>query len=379
MRSSRIPSIRSWTILRKFRKFAAAVALTAVLPTGVSATLQTDPQALTRTMNAAYQRGVDDGWHLADNLYYFSTVLDAGRAYELVRRDDPDNATLKGFTVDLASKLHYDALTNRDAAEWYVRVAATANANDPVRGAEARALLAKLDADDADPARLAYDADADATLNATAAPNDVEALLDQVDADLRAYLITKDVNYRSLALLRAAQPAFPIALVPDDTGTLLWAAAAAARSGADGYTGVDRQAAAAMFSHKASARSMATIGRVLSHNAYLVITAPADEYFGQTKLSPLGVRNALQRIDKYLDAGWGNRMAKDTLWVIDSLEDWQHQYPRDYELPRLLLQTYKTLGRMDSPEAQKAEADVRRTLTIDYNATAEARSLLTPG
>jgi len=34
---------------------------------------------------------------------------------------------------------------------------------------------------------------------------------------------------------------------------------------------------------------------------------------------------------------------------------------------------------MDSPEAQKAEADVRRTLTIDYNATNEARTLLTSG
>ena len=108
-----------------------------------------------------------------------------------------------------------------------------------------------------------------------------------------------------------------------------------------------------------------------------MITAPADEYFGQTKLSPIGVRNELMRIGKYLDAGWGDRMTKDTLWVIDSLQDWQHQYPRDYELPRLLLQTYKTLERMDSPEAQKAEADVRRTLTVDYNATTEARSILT--
>jgi hypothetical protein len=371
--------MRSWTIPRKFRKVAAALALAAVLPTSAGATLQTDPQALTRTMKAAYDRGASDGWHFADSVYYFSTVLDAGRAYELVRRDDPDNLTLKGYTVDLATKLHYDALASPDAAEWYVRVAAAAIANDPVRGEQARALLVKLDADDADPLRLAQDADADATLNVTAAPNDVEALLDQVDADLRAYMITKDTHYRSLALLRAAQPSFPIGLVADDTYKVLWPAAQEARKGASGYSDVDRQAAAAMFSHKASSKMVPTIGRVLSHNAYLVITAPADEYFGQTKLSPLGVRNELTRIGKYLDAGWGNRMTKDTLWVIDSLDDWQHQYPRDYELPRLLLQTYKTLGRMDSPEAQKAEADVRRTLTIDYNATTEARGLLAAG
>jgi len=330
-------------------------------------------------MKAAYDRGASNGWHFADDVYYFSTLLDTGRAYELVRRDDPGNATLKGQVVDIATKLHYDALINRDAAEWYVRVAAGAFAGDATRGPAARALLLKLDADDADPARLAQDADADATLNATAAPNDVEALLEQVDADVRAYLVTQDVRYRSLALLRAAQAVFPIGLVPGDTGTPLWAAAQAARSGASGYNDVDRQAAAAMYSHKAAAKAAPTIGRVLSHEAYLVITAPADEYFGRTRLSPVGVRNELTRIGKYLDAGWGDRMTKDTLWVVDSLEDWQHQYPRDYELPRLLLQTYETLGRMESPEAQKAQADVRRTLTIDYNATTEARSLLMPG
>ena len=370
--------MRSWTIQRKFPKLVAAVALAAIIPIQAGATLQTDPQALERTMKAAYAKGEANGWHFADALYYFSTVLDAGRAYELVRRDDPGNLTLKGVTVDYATKLHYDPLINRDAAEWYVRVAAGAYADDPARGPAARALLQKLDAEDADQKRLAADGDADATLNATAAPNDVEALVDQVDADVRAYLITGDTRYRSLALNRAAQPAFPIALVPDDTGKPLWAMAQAARAGQNGYSTTDQQSAVAMFSHQASAKMMPTIGRVLSHQAYLVITAPADEYFGQTKLSPLGVRNELIRIGKYLDAGWGDRMTKDTLWVIDSLQDWQHQYPRDYELPRLLLQTYKTLERMDSPEAQKAEADVRRTLTVDYNATTEARSLLTP-
>ena len=371
--------MRSSTIQRKFRKFAAALALAALLPVTAQATLQTDPQALTRTMEAAYARGARNGWHFADDVYYFSTLLDAGRAYELVRRDDPGNLKLEGATVDIATKLHYDALTNRDAAEWYVRAAAAAFAADPVRGAEARALLQKLDADDADPARLAQDADADATLNAAAAPNDVEALIEQVDADLRAYLITKDDRYRTLALVRAAQPAFPIALVSDNMGKPLWEFAQAARNGAPGYSNVDRQAAIAMYSHNASAKVLATIGHVLSHNAYLVITAPADEYFGRTKLSPLGVRNDLTRIGKYLDAGWGNRMTKDTLWVVDSLTDWRHQYPRDYELPHLLLQTYETLGRMDSPAARKAEAEVRRTLTVDYNASPEARSLLMPG
>ena len=278
-------------------------------------------------MKAAYARGAADGWHHADDVAFFSTVLDAGRAYQLALPNDPNVETLQHLTVDLATQLHYDALTSRDAAEWYVRLAAAANVDDAVRGTQAGALLAKLAADDADTARLARDADEDATLNVIVAPGDADALFDQVEADVRAYSITKDDRYRILAAQRAAQPGFPAARV-------------AARD---------------------------TVARV---------DAPADEYFGQTKLSPLGIRNALTRIGKYLDAGWGNQMTKDTLWVVDSLWDWQHQYPRDYELPRLLLQTFNTLGRMDSPEAQKAEADVRRTLTVEYNGTAEARSLL---
>jgi hypothetical protein len=352
--------------------------LLALLPIPAPATLQTDPLALYRTMRAAFERGTRDGWHFADEIYYFSTVLDAGRAYQLVRRDDPDNAVLEGYALALAVKLHYDPLTSRDAAEWYVRVAAQANVDDPTSGPAARALLAKLDAEDTDPQQLARDAVADAQANLLAFPGDAEALVQVVDANMRAYLTTRDPAYRSAALLAASQSIFPITDEPQEPDSVLWNAAGEARSGAAGYTDTDRAAARAMFSHKAAEHNVPTIGRVLSHNAYLVITAPADEYFGHTKLSPIGVANELIRIGKYLDAGWGDRMTQDTLWVIDSLEDWQHQYPRDYELPRLLLETYKTLERLDTPEAVNARAEIRHELTVDYNASPEARTLL-PG
>jgi len=327
-------------------------------------------------MRSAFDRGNQNGWHFADEIYYFSTVLDAGRAYELVRQDDPDNGVLAGYALDLATRLHYNPLTNRDAALWYIRAAAQANLNNPAFGARAQALLAKLDAETNDPQRLAHDAVADAAANVTAYPNDAEALIEYVDANMRAYLITNDAAYRSQALLSASQATFPIGQVPDDGSSILWTAARDARDGKDGFTDIDRQAARVMFSHKASAHGTTTIGRVLSHNAYVVITAPADEYFGHTKLSPIGVRNELIRIDKYLDAGWGDRMTQDALYVMDSLDDWQHQYPRDYELPRLLLQEYKTLGRLDTPEAIRARAEVLRELTIDYNSSPEARTLL---
>jgi hypothetical protein len=363
--------------LRRFGGFfAAALVALAVRPVPAAAALQVDPAVLYRNMQATYAKGSANGWHFADELDYLSTVLDAGRAYELRRRDDPDNAQLKGVTVDLCTRLHYNPLTNRDAAEWYVRLAAQSYANDPQRGAAAQALLARLDAGDADAATLARNADADATANATTFAGDVEGLIGQVDADLRAYELTHEPRYRTLALTRAAQAAFPIGLVPSEIAGPLLRDAAAARAGAAGYSPTDVAAAAALFSHKASARSIPIIGRVLSHQAYLIITAPADEYFGHTKLSPLGVRNELLRIAKYLDTGWGPRMTGDALWVVDALDDWRQQYPRDYELPRLLLATYKTLDRIDSPQAHAAEVRIRQILVVQYNDSSEAQTLL---
>jgi hypothetical protein len=118
------------------------------------------------------------------------------------------------------------------------------------------------------------------------------------------------------------------------------------------------------------------IGHVVAHDRYLVITAPADEYFGHTRLSPIGVRNELTRIGKYLDAGWSGQMTKETVYVIDSLDDWQHQYPRDYELPRLYKRVFDLLGREDSAQAKQAQKDVRRTLLVNYPNSSEARDFL---
>jgi hypothetical protein len=354
----------------------AAAAMFACVAMPARAELQTDPMVLYRAMKTAYDRGASDNWHLGDELDYFSTVLDAGRAFELRRRADPENYALKGTTVDLATRLHYDPLTNRDAAEWYVRLAAQTYSNDPDRGVAAKALLAKLDAEDNNFTTLAHDADADGDANAATYSGDVAALLGRVDADVRAYELSKDPYFRSLALQRAAQPDFPIALVPPETAKDLFAFTDAARLGSVGYSADDQESAKAIVSHRATAKSLPTIGHVLSHDTYLVITAPADEYFGQTKLSPIGVRNELLRITKYLDVGWGAQMTGEALYVVDALDDWRQQYPRDYELPRLLLSTYKTLDRINSPKAHEAEARVRRLLTVEYNASAEARSLL---
>jgi hypothetical protein len=360
-------------------KFVAALlaAIVVALPFAPArAALDIDPAQLYRQMKAAYDKGAAAGWHLADELDYFSAVLDAGRGYELRRRDDPQNIAIKGITVDLATQLAYDPLVSNDAAEWYVRLAAQAWQTDADRGPAARALIAKLDAEDATTAKLAYDADADAAVLAEKYPSDVQALLGQVDADLRAYNLTQDTRWRTLALQRASQSTFPIGSVPQDMGRVLFPMVDAARNAGPGYSAEEREAARIVASHRASAHGLAVIGHVASHDTYLIITAPADEYFGHTKLSPIGVRNELTRIGKYLDAGWGGQMTKDVIWVVDSLDDWQHQYPRDYELPRLYKRAYDTLGRAGTPEAKQAQQDVRRTLLVNYPTSSEARAFI---
>lgn len=355
----------------------AAACLMVVLPFAPArAALDIDPLQLYKQMKAAYDKGAASGWHLADELEYLSSVLDAGRAYELRRRDDPENVALKGVTVDLAARLNYDPLISNDAAEWYVRLAAQAWQDDPQRGPAARALIAKLDAEDANLATLARDADRDATALAEAYPGDPQGPALQVDADLRAYNLTGETRWRALALQRAAQPAFPIGAVPADLGKIMFPMVDAARNAGPGYSEAEREAARIVASHRAAVKTLPVIGRVTSHETFLNITAPADEYFGHTKLSPIGVRNELTRIGRYLDAGWGGQMTKDTVYVVDSLDDWQHQYPRDYELPRLYKRVYDALARQDTPEAKQARQQVRRTLLVNYPSSTEARSFL---
>jgi hypothetical protein len=365
-------------VIRYVGPIGAAV-LACVLGSGAlpaRAALDVDPAALYRQMNASYAKGAAAGWHLADRLDYFSAVLGAGRAYELRLRDDPNNLALKGITVDLATRLDYDPLISDDAAEWYVLLAASALVEDPQRGDEARALVAKLDAERTDSARLAHDADADAAALAAAYPDDVQALLGQLEADLRAYNLTGDTSWRTLALQRASQATFPLGALPDDVRREFYPMVDAARNAGPGYSDAEREAARVVASHQAAIHETPVIGRVVSHNVFLQITAPADEYFGHTKLSPIGVRNEIVRIGKYLDVGWGGAMTKDTLWVVDSLDDWQHQYPRDYELPRLYKRVYEELAREDTPEARAALLAVRRTLVVAYPSSSEARSFV---
>jgi len=64
--------------------------------------------------------------------------------------------------------------------------------------------------------------------------------------------------------------------------------------------------------------------------------APADEYFGQLKMSVLGIRNELNGLERRCASGDRNvaAMSGKLAFVDDAMRDWRARYPRDTWLPR---------------------------------------------
>ena len=354
----------------------AAAALTAV---SAHAAIETDPAALYATMKRAYDEGQAKGWPFESERYYEAAVLDAGRSYALFRPDDPQNAELLLLAVQVATRLHYNPLTDDNAAAWYLRAAAVwvEAHGDAASADEGKALLARLDAADADPRALAAQAEDDAQALAAAFNRDPDALVQVIVADVRAYNLTKDARYRSALVQHAAAPGLPLQRVPDpESGEMFGLVKQVLESGGE-VSPADAAAARSVDERRKHDPELRTIGRVhvVPHDVRLTRTAPADEYFGHTKLSPLGVRNELTRINKYLDAGWGDRMAGDALWVDDALVDWQHQYPHDPTIARHLLELYRMLVRVDAAQTRPEAAKVRELLLVEYAGSPQALEL----
>src|ERR1700736_5155514 len=64
--------------------------------------------------------------------------------------------------------------------------------------------------------------------------------------------------------------------------------------------------------------------------------APADEYFGQLRMSVLGIRNELNTLERRAAGGDRNvaAMSGKLALVDDAMRDWRARYPRDTWLPR---------------------------------------------
>ncbi|HTC30981.1 MAG TPA: hypothetical protein VK702_09620, partial [Candidatus Acidoferrum sp.] len=214
-----------------------ALALWPVLP--ARAALEADPEVLYQQMKAAYDKAAAAQWDYLDQQVYLSTIFNAGRAYSLQRPDDPAFRELETLTVQIGTGLHYNPLTNHDAAVWYVREAAvwvSRNSSDVTLISDANGLLERVNSEE-DPEKLARLADEDAQANLAQYPANVDTQLDTLEANWRGWLLTGDRSWRSLAFQKAAAPNFPLAHLPTTYGPEFLRAVSQAQSGTGGdYT-----------------------------------------------------------------------------------------------------------------------------------------------
>jgi hypothetical protein len=370
-------------MIRAFSKRLAAgllAGLAALMPLTAPAALMVDPQVLYAQMKDAYAKGAAADWNFTSELVYFSTIVNAGRAYSLQYPTDPAYAELANLTVQIGTGLHYNPLTNHDAAAWWVREAANwviAHGEDPNEISQAKVLVARVNAEEEDVQLLARYADEDATATLRTYPGEIDALLIQVEANWRAWLLTRDPAWRSLALARAAAPNFPVAHLPTSWGNELVNAADGASTDR-GYTDADVRNAQTFLARLKAVDPLRVIATVnaLPHDVYLTTLAPADEYFGHMGMSVLEIQNRLKHINFMLDYAYGNRESSEAVNVADSIVSMQEVYPRDRDLPMLLYWCYTTLRRMDDGPAVRTARKLKGILTVEYQDSPQARKLL---
>jgi hypothetical protein len=203
-------------------------------------------------------------------------------------------------------------------------------------------------------------------------------VLHQVEANWRSWLITHDASWRSLAFQRAAASSFPIANLPTDWGPAFVQAMKNAANGGEGYTAGDAANAKSTLDRLEKVDPLMIIASIkaVPHDVYLSTLAPADEYFGPMGMSILGMRNELHRINLYLDYGYGDRESDAAVQLAVAVDDLHKVYPRDRDLPQMLLDTYDLLARLTTKDAQSSRAHLRSILTVEYQDSPQAQKLL---
>ena len=95
-----------------------------------------------------------------------------------------------------------------------------------------------------------------------------------------------------------------------------------------------------------------------AHAATMRDLAPADEYFGQLRMSVLGIRNELNGLERRAVSGDRNvaAMSGKLALVDDAMRDWRTRYPRDTWLPRFSSQRARvaSLIALDASHAASA-------------------------
>jgi hypothetical protein len=368
--------IRAW-----YKAVAAAVAMIAAVatPPAARATLEVDPAVLYAQMKDAYAKAEAAGWDFRSQEIYLSTIFNAGRAYSLQYPGDPAYGELATLTVRIGTGLHYNPLTNHDGAVWWVREAADwtmKHSDDAATIVQAQGLMQRVNSEE-DPAGLARLADADALANLKNYPGDVDAQLMVVEADWRAWLLTGDSKWRSLALSRAAAPSFPVAHLPTSWGNELVTLAGSASTDR-GYSKAEVANAQTFLARLKAVDPIRVIATVqaLPHDAYLTTLAPADEYFGPLNMSILEIENRLKHINFMLDYNYGSEESDPAADVARAIVSMQKVYPRDRDLPMLLYWCFTTAQRMNDVQSREVARELKAILTVEYQDSPQARKLL---
>jgi len=99
--------------------------------------------------------------------------------------------------------------------------------------------------------------------------------------------------------------------------------------------------------------------------------APADEYFGSSKMSLLGIRNQLHDLSlQYdLDHAARNGIYHKAVLSETSLRDWAKKYPTDPAIARDVYLLDHLYGKIELAEANKREPSVEHWLLDKYPAT----------
>ena len=141
-------------------------------------------------------------------------------------------------------------------------------------------------------------------------PRDVDALLAQVEANWRGWLLTRDPAWRTLALQRAAAPELsgrpPADVVGKRVGCRGERRRRPVRTATRQATCATRKRSSPGSRRWIRLRVIATV-TAMPHDEYLTTLAPADEYFGPMGMSILGIENQLKHINFMLDYNYGNR------------------------------------------------------------------------
>ncbi len=93
-------------------------------------------------------------------------------------------------------------------------------------------------------------------------------------------------------------------------------------------------------------------------------------------MSILGIQNELKRVNFMIGYGYTTQESGAAVQIATAIDDMHKVYPRDRDLPQLLLDTYTTLGKIGTADANAARTHMRAILTVEYQDTPQAQKLL---